>query len=1233
LENFAWPGPPPVEGARLRQDLEPSPAAEIEEIAALGTPTALGWRDRLVLYAVYFFASMAIMVLELVAGRLVANNVGSSLYTWTSIICVILAGMSLGNWYAGRLSERYEAAGLVSKLFFLSAALVALTPLFNLALSALKGVFIGMVIENPGGSSHFWGLSVFLMMLLVFLLPAATLGAILPLVVKMAIDRHRSSGRAVGNIYFWGAVGMILGTFLTGFVLVSHLSTTSIVLSVAMAMALLGAVIFLRYRRRAPVAPEPAGVPTPIDIPAARHAASRWRALWTRAQPHAVVFVSSFSLMAMEMVAGRLVSRSVGSSIYTWTCVIGVIFAGMSIGNYFGGRIAARFRPEATLGQLLLLSSFLVFVVLWSNTAIGAADDASAWHPQTFVLRGQPSLTESSLRAIEASGVPREVVARSRALKGRAFEDEPALRAALTEALGQREAAAYGDRFVAHADRLGPAFRALREQGVLNEILRALRPLVDRPFGDEEAFKKEVKRVLREAKPLGKEELAELDEPVALIAAQAKQPSPFGFPIRLLLMVLFVFLPPAIGLGLISPVAAQLAIETGRSTGRSVGNVYAWGAWGSILGTFLAGFFLISAMGAYPVIAAVAVTLALLALAVSQNRTLGAVWLAILLLLALPVFHQIGAPNALDPELPPGREVPPASGIAHLWKRLPEEIGKKIHVRDEDLTENTVDSDYQFIKIASQSRKEGANAPEDVRVLSLDRLVHGYVAFRMPRSDAPFKYEEAVMDTAHLEYDYERSYAVVTARALRDRFTREGRDPGSRLRPPRVTALFIGGGSYTFQRYLVDRYAGATHVARPGDTWESIAEQAYAARSPSARADVAERLRLYNRGLSAAAEESLPPGANVLLPSLADTAEIDPLVTEVNHTRLKLPRYNEEPRIKTWHYDARNFLESALDAGWHGRYDLIYGDAFNHYSIPYHLTTREFNEMVKALLAPGGAYIVNLIDKYETSRLMSAYVHTLRETFRHVYVIADKDKSARSGRNTFVVVATERPLALELLGGLPAPLLELVRKGEIDKVAEEIEGEDPHGYRLIKERFERKDPRLYEDLVEMTRLDLGSLGLFGDEAIRKAEADPEDNRIRIRRQRSLSQEEINEWIVDLGRPPTFLHALRGMFPWRLLSSRAPLPFELSARAFAALKNDLLPEKILDNLQVLRGKRFETVEAFVDRLTDVLAPADLRAHYPALVRHAAVRDLGKGPPLVLTDDYAPVDDLLLPLLEE
>ena len=41
------------------------------------------------------------LAVEIIAGRMIAPYLGMSLYTWTAIIAVVLAGFSLGHWWGG----------------------------------------------------------------------------------------------------------------------------------------------------------------------------------------------------------------------------------------------------------------------------------------------------------------------------------------------------------------------------------------------------------------------------------------------------------------------------------------------------------------------------------------------------------------------------------------------------------------------------------------------------------------------------------------------------------------------------------------------------------------------------------------------------------------------------------------------------------------------------------------------------------------------------------------------------------------------------------------------------------------------------------------------------------------------------------------------------------------------------------------------------------------------------
>src|SRR5690606_2324044 len=82
------------------------------------------------------------------------------------------------------------------------------------------------------------------------------------------------------------------------------------------------------------------------------------------ALPVALVFVSGFLVMAVELCASRLVAGHIGNSVFTWTSVIGVILAGISLGNYLGGQLADSFESKPLVGSLFLLASFFCLLVL-----------------------------------------------------------------------------------------------------------------------------------------------------------------------------------------------------------------------------------------------------------------------------------------------------------------------------------------------------------------------------------------------------------------------------------------------------------------------------------------------------------------------------------------------------------------------------------------------------------------------------------------------------------------------------------------------------------------------------------------------------------------------------------------------------------------------------------------------------------------------------------------------------
>ena len=449
-------------------------------------------------------------------------------------------------------------------------------------------------------------------------------------------------------------------------------------------------------------------------------------------QSCALVFIASACTLVIELIAGRIMAPYVGVSLYTWTSIIGIVLAGMSVGNYLGGRLADRQASPRTLGVIFIAGSVACLLIL-----------------------------------------------------------------------------------------------------VITELVTG------------EAFR------------------------LSLLP-------------RIVVYTTAIFLLPSLVLGMVSPLVVKLALADLQRTGNIVGTIYAFSTAGSIVGTFLTGFWLISWLGTRSIVWIVAGALFLTGLAVGQfHRSRGIGRLAAGLLapvLGLVTFAVVHA------------------GWSAGRYRAPCDI----------------ESNYYCIQI-NETFEDGRPA----RALMLDRLIHSFVVLDDPTA---------------LGYGYERAYADLTKTYLSGR--------------QQINTLFIGGGGYSFPRYIEATY----------------------------------------------------PAASV------DVIEIDPAVTRVAHNQLGL---GDKTRIRSFNEDARTFLLEWTDPR---QYDVVFGDAFNDLSIPYHLTTVEFNRIVEKRMKQDGIYLVNVIDKFDDGEFLKAYANGLRAVFPHVYLFGRGVEFLPFDRNTYVLMASREPL-------------------------------------------------------------------------------------------------------------------------------------------------------------------------------------------------------------------------------
>jgi len=111
-----------------------------------------------------------------------------------------------------------------------------------------------------------------------------------------------------------------------------------------------------------------------------------------------------------------------------------------------------------------------------------------------------------------------------------------------------------------------------------------------------------------------------------------------------------------------------------------------------------------------------------------------------------------------------------------------------------------------------------------------------------------------------------------------------------------------------------------------------------------------------------------------ILPNVqVTTVELDPTVVELSRKYFGI---KDEPNFHLVSRDGRIFLAASK-----AHYDVILLDAYRGTFVPFHLLTKEFYQIVKGHLAPGGVIAVNV---EPTTMLFDSAVKTLHEVFSQV---------------------------------------------------------------------------------------------------------------------------------------------------------------------------------------------------------------------------------------------------------
>ena len=226
-----------------KKDLDDIIASAADELA-LAKPAAgivMSRAARRVVTAGFAVSGATAMIVQVLWTRSLAVLIGSSVYSFTLILLAFLAGLGSGSATFGRLGDRFRNP--VGALAWVHLGTVFAIGSSYLLMDKLPFVFAWLLASTSFGPSAVQACQ-FVLACLVILPATFLMGAVFPLTMRVVTARVADVARDVGRAYAVNTSGAILGSFLSGFVVLPMLGLQRGIYLAVVALAALSAALF-----------------------------------------------------------------------------------------------------------------------------------------------------------------------------------------------------------------------------------------------------------------------------------------------------------------------------------------------------------------------------------------------------------------------------------------------------------------------------------------------------------------------------------------------------------------------------------------------------------------------------------------------------------------------------------------------------------------------------------------------------------------------------------------------------------------------------------------------------------------------------------------------------------------------------------------------------------------------------------------------------------------------------
>ena len=329
----------------------------------------------------FFLSGCAALIYQILWLRLLGLVFGVTVYAASTVLAAFMAGLALGSLLAGRVADRIRHP---LRWFAAAECGIALSAIASpWMLGALERLYVAWFPSLPAVSGAVTGARL-LMAGAALIVPTLLMGTTLPLVLRSSLVSGGKLGLRLGVLYASNTTGAIVGTLVSGLLLIPAYGISRTFLVAAAlngAVALCALILSTRMWREPSGSPDsPHGGP---ERPALQIESSRARlaVLITFA-------ISGFVSIGAEVVWFRVAVLIIRPTVYAFAVMLATILGGIAIGSYLVSPRLSRGAPGLSgpgIRALAVLEFLIAVAIVLSVAALQLGPD--------LARRAQPVLS------------------------------------------------------------------------------------------------------------------------------------------------------------------------------------------------------------------------------------------------------------------------------------------------------------------------------------------------------------------------------------------------------------------------------------------------------------------------------------------------------------------------------------------------------------------------------------------------------------------------------------------------------------------------------------------------------------------------------------------------------------------------------------------------------------------------------------------------------------------------